>query len=80
MNYIIDGHNLIPNIPGLSLSDLDDEPRMIAIVREFCRLSRSHAELYFDGAPPVQSSLPGVVGACHFVRKGIPGRLKRSSA
>jgi len=73
MNYIIDGHNLIPNIPGLSLSDLDDEPRMIAIVREFCRLSRSHAELYFDGAPPVQKqSAGGGLVHVHFVRKGVP--------
>lgn len=73
MNYIIDGHNLIPNIPGLSLSDLDDEPRLISLVHEFCRLSRSLAELYFDGAPPAQKSITGGGQVrVHFVRKGIP--------
>ena len=25
MPYIIDGHNLIPNVPGLDLNKIDDE-------------------------------------------------------
>ena len=71
MNYIIDGHNLIPHVPGLSLADLDDELQLTALVREFCRLSRSHAELYFDGAPPPRKSPSGGGQVhVHFVRKG----------
>ena len=29
MQYLIDGHNLIPKVPGLSLSDPDDEEQLI---------------------------------------------------
>ncbi len=71
MNYVIDGHNLIPHIPGLSLSDLDDEPSLISMLQEYCRLTRSRAELYFDGAPPAQKSAQGGgLVRVHFVRKG----------
>lgn len=48
---IIDGHNLIPKIPGLRLDDLDDETKLLKILLEYCRLSRTQAELFFDGAP-----------------------------
>jgi predicted RNA-binding protein with PIN domain len=73
MNYIIDGHNLVPYVPSMSLSDLDDELKLTAFVSEFCRLSRSHAELYFDGAPPPQKSPSGGGQVhVHFVRKGTP--------
>jgi hypothetical protein len=51
MPYIIDGHNLIPKIPGLSLEDLDDETQLIQVLQEFCRLSRKQVEVYFDNAP-----------------------------
>ena len=73
MKYLIDGHNLIPNIPGLTLSDLDDEVQLIRLIQEYCRLSRSQAELFFDGAPPAHK-LQGGGGSVHthFVRKGMP--------
>lgn len=71
MSIIIDGHNLVPHIPGLSLSDLDDEQRLIEMVQEYCRIRRKQVELYFDNAPP------GVVGMkqmgmvrVKFARKG----------
>jgi hypothetical protein len=48
---IIDGHNLIPKIPGLRLDDLDDETKLLEILLEYCRLSKTHAELFFDKAP-----------------------------
>ncbi len=47
---IIDGHNLIPNVPGLHLTEMDDETRLIEIVQEYCRLARMSAELFFDGS------------------------------
>lgn len=48
---VIDGHNLIPKVPGIRLSDPDDESKLIRMVGEYCRLSRTLAELFFDGAP-----------------------------
>lgn len=47
----IDGHNLIPKVPGINLSDHDDENRLILKIGEYCRLSRTRADLFFDGAP-----------------------------
>ncbi len=51
MNYIIDGHNLISKIPGLDLSMLDDEQRLIEHLIRFGQHSRGKIEVYFDGAP-----------------------------
>lgn len=48
---VIDGHNLIPKVPGIRLSDPDDENKLIHMVGEYCRLSRTRADLFFDGAP-----------------------------
>jgi predicted RNA-binding protein with PIN domain len=52
MNYIIDGHNLIGKIPGLSLSMPDDEERLIELLNRSSQGSRHKLEVYFDGAPP----------------------------
>ena len=69
MPFLIDGHNLIPRI-GLRLDSLDDELELIRLLQEFCRLSRSQAEVYFDNAPAGQPTKQkhGLVTA-HFVRK-----------
>lgn len=51
--YLIDGHNLIPKIPGLSLQAIDDETRLIELVRVWARIrERREVEIFFDGAPP----------------------------
>lgn len=68
---IIDGHNLIPKIPGIRLEDADDEERLIQIIQEYCRLTRTQAELFFDGATtpgnkPHKSGLARV----HFIQIG----------
>ena len=55
MNYIIDGHNLIAKIPGLSLSMPDDEERLVELLNRFGQQSRGKLEVYFDGAPPGQA-------------------------
>jgi predicted RNA-binding protein with PIN domain len=70
MQYLIDGHNLIPKL-GLQLESFDDELDLVARLQEYCRLRRSRAEVYFDGALPGQtgSRIAGAVTA-HFVRKG----------
>ena len=59
MPYLVDGHNLIPHVPGLSLSALDDELDLISLLQEFCRQARKTVEVYFDRAPhgfPAQRS------------------------
>jgi predicted RNA-binding protein with PIN domain len=68
MQYLVDGHNLIPKL-GLRLDSFDDEEQLIGRLQEFCRLRRARAEVYFDGAPPGQPSMRkmGSVSA-HFVR------------
>ncbi|HEY57866.1 MAG TPA: NYN domain-containing protein [Anaerolineae bacterium] len=53
--YLIDGHNLIPHVAGLSLRDPDDERRLAEGLAAFCRRARCRAEVYFDGAPPTQA-------------------------
>ncbi|MBT3241303.1 MAG: hypothetical protein HON98_13610 [Chloroflexi bacterium] len=50
MPYIIDGHNLIPAISGISLDDLEDEKHLIQILQEFCQKSRKDVTVYFDRA------------------------------
>lgn len=71
MPYIIDGHNLIPKIPGLALRDLDDELQLVEMLQEFCRLSRKKVDVYFDNAMPGRPSVQtfGSVIA-HFARAG----------
>ena len=50
MQYIIDGHNLIPKIPGLNLSDPEDEKALIDLLVPFLRMTRSRAKVFFDRA------------------------------
>ncbi|HNW95352.1 MAG TPA: NYN domain-containing protein [Anaerolineaceae bacterium] len=50
MQWIIDGHNLIPHVRGLSLSDLDDEQALIDLLIRFCRARRDRALVFFDRA------------------------------
>jgi predicted RNA-binding protein with PIN domain len=71
MPYLIDGHNLIPKLPGLSLKSLDDENQLIERLQEYCRQSGKKAEVYFDNAAPGQAGtrVYGRVKA-YFIRAG----------
>jgi predicted RNA-binding protein with PIN domain len=71
MPYLIDGHNLIPHIPGLHLSDLDDENKLIQILSKFASQNRSAIEVFFDQAPAAGSGTKvfGLVKA-HYIRSG----------
>jgi len=51
MAIIIDGHNLIAQLPGISLSDPEDEEKLIKLLQEYCRIRRKTVEVYFDRAP-----------------------------
>jgi len=89
MPYIIDGHNLIPKVPGLNLDALDDEMQLVELLQEYCRRQRKQVEVFFDNAPPgsVRARKFGRVTA-RFVRQEITaddairarlGRLGRSA-
>lgn len=71
MVLIIDGHNLIPHIPGINLSDPEDEMQLVQVLQAYCRLRRKQAEVFFDRAPVGQAGVRqyGLVRA-HFVREG----------
>lgn len=51
MTYVIDGHNLIPKIRGMSLRQLDDEMMLIELLQEFCRVKQKNVDVFFDDAP-----------------------------
>lgn len=70
--FVIDGHNLIPKIHGVNLTDQEDENQLIEILNEFCRLGRAQVEVFFDGAPNSTANRKkmGLVHA-HFIRKGL---------
>jgi hypothetical protein len=69
---IVDGHNLIPKLPGLRLDDLDDESKLLNILLDVCRLTRTQVDLFFDGAPVgfSQKTNYGLV-RIHPVRSGL---------
>jgi predicted RNA-binding protein with PIN domain len=71
MPYLIDGHNLVPKIPGLSLRAIDDEKQLIRHLQMFCQRSGKTVEVFFDRAPAgqVRTQTYGRVKA-HFVRSG----------
>jgi predicted RNA-binding protein with PIN domain len=84
MPFIIDGHNLIPKIPGLSLQAVDDEMQLIEMLQEYCRRSRKRVEVFFDNAPPGQPRVRSFINVtARFVATGqtadlaIQGKLKR---
>jgi hypothetical protein len=72
MPYLIDGHNLIPKVPGLTLQAMDDELQLIELLQEFCRRQRKQVEVFFDNAPPgyARARTFGLVTA-RFVRQGM---------
>ncbi|MBI3242482.1 MAG: NYN domain-containing protein [Chloroflexi bacterium] len=52
MPYLIDGHNVIGQTPGLSLDDPDDEVKLVLLIRRHCLRERRKATLIFDGGLP----------------------------
>ena len=61
MPYLIDGHNLIGAMPGLSLSDPDDEARLTSLLQRFCSRRRQRVTVYFDRRAPA-SPQPTAMG------------------
>lgn len=76
MPYLIDGHNLIPKIPGFSLRLIDDEQKLIQVLQDFCRVQRKTVDVYFDNASPGQPARQGFGQVtAYFVRQGTPADL-----
>lgn len=71
MRYLIDGHNLIPKIKGMSLQDLDDEQKLVTLLNRFSKKARTQVEVYFDKAP-IDSARSIKIGAIkvHFIKIG----------
>ncbi|MCB9136354.1 MAG: NYN domain-containing protein [Anaerolineales bacterium] len=71
MPYLIDGHNLIPKLPGLSLRNIDDEVALIERLQAYAQRTGKKVEVFFDGAPPGNDGTRkyGNITA-HFVRVG----------
>jgi uncharacterized protein len=52
MPYLIDGHNLIGQMPGLSLADPDDEQKLVVLLRAFLMRTRKKGTVIFDNGQP----------------------------
>jgi predicted RNA-binding protein with PIN domain len=50
--YLIDGHNLIAQMPGLSLADPDDEARLVLRLRQYAARKRQKITVVFDHGIP----------------------------
>ena len=66
MEYYIDGHNLIPKVNGIRLSDENDENELLERIQEFARLSRKKCTVFFDKAPE-QKTREGHFGTVHVI-------------
>jgi len=56
MPYLIDGHNLIPKIPGLRLDQLDDEQSLFALLDDYFKQIRK--KLSFTSIEPRIPTMP----------------------
>jgi len=46
--YLIDGHNLIGRFPGLSLTDPEDERKLLDLLERFANRTRRRMVVFFD--------------------------------
>jgi len=59
MAYIIDGHNLIGILPDISLSQPDDEARLVARLLSYRAQGAGDMIVFFDGNPLSTAAEPG---------------------
>lgn len=52
MPLLIDGHNLIAQVPGLSLADPDDEQQLVVLLRAYCWRMKKKGTVVFDNGQP----------------------------
>jgi len=67
---LIDGHNLIGQIPGLSLADPDDEGDLVMLLRRYttARRGRQVVIVFDHGMYGHPQTLDGYGISCHFAR------------
>ncbi len=70
MPLLIDGHNLISQIPGLSLSDPDDEGDLVMLLRRYttARRGRKVVVVFDHGVYGHPQTLDGYGVSCYFAR------------
>ena len=70
MPLLIDGHNLIGQIPGLSLTDPDDEGDLVMLLRRYttARRGRKVVVVFDHGVYGHPQTLDGYGVSCHFAR------------
>ncbi len=52
MAYLIDGHNLIGQLPDISLTDPDDEAKLVLKLLSFAARTKKRIVVIFDGGLP----------------------------
>jgi predicted RNA-binding protein with PIN domain len=52
MPFLIDGHNLIGQMPGMSLEDPDDEQKLIELLRAYLVRTDKKGTVFFDRGLP----------------------------
>jgi predicted RNA-binding protein with PIN domain len=52
VRLLIDGHNLIGQMPDISLSDPDDEEQLVSRLRQYTARTGHQVTVYFDGGLP----------------------------
>ena len=70
MPLLVDGHNLIGQIPGIKLSDADDEGALVMLLRRYSTAKRGRqVVVVFDhGVYGHPQKLDGYGITCHFAR------------
>ena len=70
MHLLVDGHNLIGQIDGISLADPDDEAKLVVLLRGYAARKRGRqVVVVFDGGVYGHpQSLNGYGVACHFAK------------
>ncbi len=75
MPTLIDGHNLIPHIPGINLADADDEFQLVLVLRRYATRHRNRrVVVVFDGGVYGHpDNLNGYNVTCYFAKSPRDG-------
>jgi predicted RNA-binding protein with PIN domain len=70
MNFLVDGHNLIAQMPNMRLSDADDESKLVLLLRGYAaRVRGRQIIVVFDhGVYGHPLNLNGYSVTCHFAK------------
>ena len=70
MNVLVDGHNVIGQLPDIQLSDPDDEAKLVMLLRRYAtqRRGRKVVVVFDHGVYGHPQQLNGYGVTCHFAR------------